>query len=135
MGILLLTVKQEKACVEFMKHGDKTKAYRSAYNCERMKPATVNRCAFQLFENNKLTARIKELSQKVEKQSIMSIVELQEFWSETTKKEKEDMRNRLKASDLLGKSKAAFTENVNLSGTLTLADLVLKRKKEKRGQR
>jgi phage terminase small subunit len=56
-----LTPKQERAALKFIECGDKSEAYRSAYNTSKMKPETINRAAFELFENPKMAARIKEL--------------------------------------------------------------------------
>jgi len=48
--MLKLTPKQEKACQKYIELGDKSAAYRSAYNCSRMKPESINRKAYELFE-------------------------------------------------------------------------------------
>jgi len=56
-----LTPKQEKAATKYVECGDKSKAYRFAYNTENMKPESVWRKAVELFENVKVTARVKEL--------------------------------------------------------------------------
>ena len=56
-----LTPKQEAAAQAYVERGDKTDAYRSAYDTSGMKPETVNRAAFELFENPKIAARVKEL--------------------------------------------------------------------------
>lgn len=42
--------------------------------------------------------------------NIMELDELQEFWSDTIKNKGVPMRDRLRASELLGKSKGAFSE-------------------------
>lgn len=60
-----LTVKQENFCQAYIRLGDKSAAYREAYNCENMKAETVNRNAFELFDNNKITTRILELQKQV----------------------------------------------------------------------
>lgn len=41
---------------------------------------------------------------------IMELDELQEFWSNVIKNNALDMKHRLRASELLGKSKGAFTD-------------------------
>ena len=52
--------------------------------------------------------RIKKPDKK-----IMDREELQEFWTEILGEEENDIKDRLKASELLGKSQAAFTENIS----------------------
>lgn len=58
-----LTPKQEAAAQAFIECGDKSEAYRRAYDTKAMKPATINRAAFELFENPKIAARVAELQQ------------------------------------------------------------------------
>lgn len=58
-----LTPKQEKFCQEYVMYGGKTRAYKIAYDCDNMAPETINRKAFELFENGKITARVDELKE------------------------------------------------------------------------
>ena len=44
--------------------------------------------------------------------------ERQSFWTQVMRDPDEDMRNRLKAAELLGKSECDFVEKVELNGTL-----------------
>lgn len=62
-----LTQKQEVFCIEFVKHGDKSKAYRIAYDCENMKDETINQAASRLTNDSNIIARIEELQQKAQK--------------------------------------------------------------------
>ncbi len=56
-----LTPKQEKFCLAYLETGNASEAYRRAYDAVRMKPATVNRKAFELLENGKVTAHLDDL--------------------------------------------------------------------------
>jgi len=56
-----ITAKQEKACQVYIETGCKSTAYREAYNAGKMKPNTVNRRAFELFETDMVSARVAEL--------------------------------------------------------------------------
>ena len=56
-----LTPKQAKAVAHFVEHGDMSAAYRHAYNAERMKLATINRNAFDLFQVPPVAARVQAL--------------------------------------------------------------------------
>lgn len=64
-----LTLKQEKACRKFIETGDKSAAYRFAYNTKNMKPETINRRAFDLFEVGKIKARILILRAELAKRN------------------------------------------------------------------
>lgn len=61
MSTKKLTEKEEKACQQFLITGCKSEAYKNAYNCQKMKPATINVKASQLFAKDKITVRVKEL--------------------------------------------------------------------------
>ena len=56
-----ITAKQEKACQVFIETGCKSTAYREAYNVGKMKPNTIHRRAFELFETDMVSARVAEL--------------------------------------------------------------------------
>lgn len=57
----MLTKKQEDFCNNFMETGNASEAYRRSYSCDNMKAETVNRKAIEVFQNGKVTARIKVL--------------------------------------------------------------------------
>lgn len=56
-----LTLKQENFCNFYIETGNASEAYRRAYAAEKMKDETINRVAFDLLNNPKIAARIKEL--------------------------------------------------------------------------
>ena len=60
-----LTPKQEKFCNTYIETGNASEAYRSAYNCSKMKPETINRKAKELLDNGKITARITDLQDEL----------------------------------------------------------------------
>lgn len=63
-----LTIKQEKFCIKYVECGNASEAYRYAYDCSKMNPATVHRKAAELLNNGKITARIKELQRTASKE-------------------------------------------------------------------
>ena len=65
MKINELTLKQEAFCQAYIKYGDKSKAYREAYSCARMKAETINSKACIESEKGNVKARIQELQSKV----------------------------------------------------------------------
>ena len=64
-----LTPKQEKFCNIYLECGNASEAYRRAYSCSKMKDVTVNRMAFDLINNRKITARLNELRAGMEQRS------------------------------------------------------------------
>ena len=126
-----LTAKQESACQAYVLSpdkkikGNKSGAYREAYNTKNMQPLTINRAAKGLFDNLKIAARVKELQDEIKSALIADEVERQEFWSGVMRGDektevtvegvgvvdvKPEMKDRLKASELLGKNHGDFVE-------------------------
>jgi len=60
-----------------------------------------------------VTALKNRQETEVRPKDIANRQQRQEFWTEVMTNKKENMKNRLKASELLGKSEADFTENTN----------------------
>ncbi len=67
-----LTPKQERFCLEYLKCGNASEAYRLAYNTEKMKPESVNRKAKELIDNGKIAARLAELNSKAVTDAVMT---------------------------------------------------------------
>ena len=68
-----LTAKQEVACQKYRELRNKSAAYRSAYNTQNMKPATVNRKAKALFDQDKIKARVAELLAETVKKADLTV--------------------------------------------------------------
>lgn len=62
---MALTPKQENFCLRYIETGNASESYRQSYDCEKMKPETINRKAKDLIDNGKITARIDELRQPI----------------------------------------------------------------------
>lgn len=61
----MLTQKQEAFCNYYIETGNASEAYRKAFCCKKMKPATINRKAFETLNHGKITARIQELQDEI----------------------------------------------------------------------
>lgn len=61
MAELNLTPKQERFCIEYLKDGNASEAYRRAYSPPKSAPATINRDAHDLIHHPKIVARLEEL--------------------------------------------------------------------------
>jgi len=68
-----LTPKQETFCLEYLKTGNASEAYRIAYDAKDMKPATINRRAKDLIDNGKIKARLGELRKPAVKRAQMTL--------------------------------------------------------------
>ena len=56
-----LTKKQNNFCIHYAESDDASRSYRMAYETEKMKPETINRKAYDLAHNGKITAMVKQL--------------------------------------------------------------------------
>lgn len=61
---------------------------------------------------------INGINKKIEKEKIADAKEIQEFWTNTFRDEKVEMKDRIKTSELLAKVQGAFIENINLTGNI-----------------
>jgi len=59
-----LTPKQEQFCLEYLKDGNASRAYRTAYNVTTTKDTTINVQALKILKNPKVATRINELGEK-----------------------------------------------------------------------
>ena len=73
----LLTPKQEKFCIEYMKCGNGRQAYINA-GYKRGKDSTIDVNACNLLKNPKVKARLAELTEEAKNASIADIQEMQE---------------------------------------------------------
>lgn len=71
-----LTQKQEMFCQAYVRLGDKSAAYREAYDASGMKPETINVKASELFNEGKITVRVQELQDEVKKRNDVTIDEV-----------------------------------------------------------
>lgn len=65
-----LTPKQEAFALAYVETSNASESYRRAYNAGRMKPETVNRKAFDVLENGKVSARIDQLMAELAERSL-----------------------------------------------------------------
>ena len=107
----MLTPKQEKfvKCIvlDGMNYSD---AYRNSYNTSGMSDKTVNEKASLLKDNDKIRARIKELSAEIDSPKIMTVTRRAEKLSELA--EDEDPNVAMKAIDLLNKMTGEYIQKV-----------------------
>jgi phage terminase small subunit len=140
-----LTPKQERFCQEYIKTGNATESYRASYNCSQMKPETVNRNAHDLLKNNKITTRIKNLSEEIKNKAVADAEEIQmmltrflrgqateecivvestgDYCSEAKIMEKQvTPKDRIKACETLAKMRGYFDIKINLNTNLPIIE-------------
>lgn len=81
---------------------------------------TLAQTARGLLTKPHIAAAIRARQEQEDRPRIASRLERQAFWTQVMEDEEEEMSARLKASELLGKSEADFTEKLHLSGDVKL---------------
>lgn len=74
----MLTPKQEKFARKYLECGNASEAYRCAYDCRKMKDTTVNRTAFDMLRNPKISARLEYLKSHLAEASGISALRILE---------------------------------------------------------
>lgn len=137
---MVLSVKQEKFCLEYAKSGNQRQAYiKAGYKCKN--DASADASASQLLRNPKVKERLAELAEEIKNASIADITEMQQklteiirqtldeevivvessgdFMTEARKMTKKPaIKEVISAINTLGKMQGAFVDNVNLNSTV-----------------
>lgn len=128
-----LTPKQELFCQTYVKTGNASEAYRTAYNASKMKDTTINEKSSRLLKEYKISTRVNFLRNKVEEKHDLTkdkiINRLKEiiFAQEQLGVDKIDLTAMNKAIDtvnkMLGYNEPEKIEHSgNLNHSLTLDD-------------
>lgn len=116
-----MTDKQRIFIAEYAKDFNATKAaIRSGYSAKT---------AYSIGQELLKKPEIQNAMQEITNEKIMSREQLMQFWSTVITDDEISMKDRLKASELLGKSQAVFVERVEAKAEVTehktLADLMI----------
>lgn len=107
----MLTPKQEQFVKNIvLEQMNYTEAYRNAYNAENMSDKTISEKASRLKDQDKVRARIKELSAEIVSPKIMTVQQRAERLTEFA--QDEDRNIAMKAIDLLNKMTGEYIQKV-----------------------
>ena len=110
----MLRGKREKFCVEYVRSGNATEAYKLAgYKVKNDNSAAA--FASKLLRNVKVSARIAELTREMHRPDIADAEERQQFWTSVMRDKGEKMEHRLSASAWLGRAQNDFIQRVDVS--------------------
>lgn len=68
-----LTEKQESFCRAYIETGNKSKAYRQAYDADGMAMATINNEAYMMFKNHDISMRVIELQEEMAERHAVTV--------------------------------------------------------------
>lgn len=113
-----MTTRQQKFVEEYISCGNASEAARRAgYKTKS------NVVGARLLAKDSIKQKITKLSSKDSKKRIATARDIKEFLSRVMDDETQDMKDRLKASDLLGKTKALYIERREVTGQSTMVIL------------
>lgn len=108
-----LTARQEAFCKEYAASGlIEQSAIRAGYSPKYARHSSPN-----ILDLPHVQDRLRELTKEVESKRIASMIEIKEFWTTTLRDPEQEMKERIKASELLAKTGGAFTEKVDVNVT------------------
>jgi phage terminase small subunit len=109
-----LTLKQEAFCNYYIETGNASEAYRRAYSCENMQGDTINRKAAELLQNGKITARVGELQDQLQRKSDITKEEALVELANIVRSRVTDIMN-VKGTRVVVKSLSELPDNVTSS--------------------
>ena len=96
-----LTLKQQRFADEYIISGNATDAAIAAGDS----PKYANTNASKLLQNTTLQYYLKGRNKELESQKIADMREVKEFWTNTLRDEENEIKDRLKASEYIAKTK------------------------------
>lgn len=110
----MLSEQQKRFADLYITSGNATQSYIEAGYKARGNAAEVSAC--RLLRNVKVVEYIEQRNKQLENSRIACMEEVKQFWSETMRNRNHDLKDRLKASEYIAKTNAAFLDKVQHSG-------------------
>ena len=109
-----LTAKQKRFCDEYLKDLNATQAAIRAGYSEK----TANEQGARMLAKVSIQEYIQQFQKQIDQKNIKTVEEVQEWWSEVMVDEEAKLTDRIKASELLVKSKGGFMDRVQVNGNI-----------------
>lgn len=105
---MTLSEQQKKFADFYIETGNASESYqRAGY---KAKGNVAEASASRLLRNVKVQTYIEDRNKQFENERIVTMEEVKRFWSETIRDGQADLKHRLKASEYIAKTNAAFIE-------------------------
>lgn len=130
---MTLTVKQETFIQAYIENGgNKSAAYRTAYNAENMQENVINVKACELFKNGKVAVRMLELQEEHRQRHNVTVDSLTEELDSAKDLAKDEKQPAAMTGAIMGKAKlhGLITDNKKISGAVGVVDLTNKTDEE-----
>ncbi len=113
-----MTEKQNRFILEYARTLNATQAAISAGYSQKTAYSQGNR----LLKNAEIRKVLSEIMSKVEEKLIADVSEIRQFWTQVMQDTDADLKHRLRASELLGKSLGAFEPQETQENKMSLTD-------------
>lgn len=120
---MTLTPKQKQFAEEYVKTGNARASYMTVYGCKE-KVAEAN--SSRTLSIAKVREYIDQLNKAILTPKIADMTEVKEFWTQTLRDNNADRKDRLKASEYIAKTNAAFIERTEVD-IKSLPQIIIKR--------
>lgn len=104
----MLSEQQKKFADYYIESGNAAESYRRAGY--KASGNAAEAAASRLLRNVKVQEYLNNRNKQLESDRIANMEEVKQFWSETMRNIENDVRDRLKASEYIAKTNAAFIE-------------------------
>lgn len=113
-----LTPKQQAFADYYIQTGNATESYKRAYpSCKKDDTARAN--ASRLLTNANVVGYVAEKQKELESNRMADMEEVREFWTEAMRNSENNMKDRLKASELIARTSGAFLEKIDVNANVT----------------
>lgn len=123
----MLTLKQENLCMFYVESGNKTDAYRKAFNAQKMQERTINKRANEIFERGDIKGRVEELRKPVLKKMQITLESHLNKLAELRDKADADEKWQaaIQAEIARGKVSGLYIEHIESKSTVELKQPIL----------
>lgn len=132
-----LTLKQRKFADKWLQCGNATQAYIYAYDTTRQRgERSVHTDAKKYLAKPAVSAYVEMRRREMNEKAYADMDEVNQFWADVLRKNEDklrdvcDIKDRLKASEFIAKTKAAFIDRTETSGDVNF-NINLKGSKKK----
>lgn len=123
-----MTPKQEAFARAYIETGNAAEAYRRAYPAaRRWKEGVAKVKGAELLKHPEVAAKVLELRGALDAEALENAEGIRRFWTLVMRDEREDIRVRLRASELLARSLGMFIERrgVELNPPCEIVDVMV----------
>jgi phage terminase small subunit len=117
----MLSEQHKKFADLFIATGNAKQSYMDAGYKAKGSVAEAN--ASRLLRNAKVQEYIAERNKQLESPRIANMEEVKSFWTYTMRDQQAELKDRLKASEYIAKTNAAFIEKQEIKGELNINNL------------